>query len=51
MKNIKEKAYKEDEIIELLKEAGFKTIESFFEAFGFAKTRKETERINFIAIK
>ena len=45
-----EKAYEENEIIELLKEAGFKTIESF-QAFGFEKVKEETERINFIAIK
>lgn len=45
-----EKAYYEDEIIELLKEAGFKIIDSF-EAFGFEKVGQKTERINFIAIK
>lgn len=46
----REKAYMEHEIIDLLKEAGFKTIDSFA-AFGFDKTMEETERINFVAIK
>ncbi|WMM23681.1 methyltransferase domain-containing protein [Tissierella sp. MB52-C2] len=46
----REKAYEEDEIRELLKEAGFRIIDSF-EAFGFEKTKDETERINFVAIK
>lgn len=45
-----EKAYKVDEIIELLKRAGFKNIE-YFEGFTFQDPVKETERINFVVRK
>lgn len=45
-----EKAYKVDEIVDLLKEAGFEDIE-YFEAFGFEKPVEETERINFVVKK
>ncbi len=46
----KEKAYKLDEIIELLEKAGFRNID-YFQAFGFEKPIEKTERINFVAIK
>lgn len=46
----KEKAYKTEEIVELLKEAGFRDI-NYYEAFGFEKPVEKTERINFVAIK
>ncbi|MBU5256564.1 class I SAM-dependent DNA methyltransferase [Tissierella praeacuta] len=46
----REKAYELDEIIELLKKAGFTHIDCF-QAFGFEKPVEKTERINFVAIK
>lgn len=46
----KEKAYKIEEIVELLKEAGFRDI-NYYEAFGFEEPVEKTERINFVAIK
>lgn len=45
-----EKAYKNEEIIDLLKEAKFKDIYNFA-AFGFEKPVEKTERVNFVAIK
>lgn len=45
-----ERAYRIEEIIELLKEAGFKDIH-YYEAFAFEKPIDKTERINFVAIK
>ncbi|WP_313758965.1 methyltransferase domain-containing protein [Tissierella sp.] len=46
----REKAYELDEIIGLLKKAGFTYIDCF-QAFGFEKPVEKTERINFVAIK
>lgn len=43
-----ERAYKVDEIVDLLKKAGFKNIE-YFDAFTFNPIKKESERINFLA--
>lgn len=45
-----EKAYKTEEVVDLLKEAGFKTIE-YFDAFTFNSPVKNSERINFVASK
>ena len=45
-----EKAYKTDEVYQLLKEAGFKNID-YFNAFGFEESTEKSERINFVAIK
>lgn len=45
-----ERAYKIEEILDLLKEAGFKDI-NYYEAFSFEKPMDKTERINFVAIK
>ncbi len=46
----KEKAYTIEEIVETLKKANFKDIK-YYAAFGFEEPTKETERINFVAIK
>jgi len=45
-----EKAYKEDEIIDLLKKVGFRSVDSY-EAFTLEKCTDKTQRINFVAIK
>lgn len=45
-----EKAYKVEEIVQLLKKAGFKDIDCF-EAFSFQNPSDETERINFVVRK
>lgn len=46
----KEKAYKIEEILNQLEEAGFKDIK-YYGAFGFEQPTEKTERINFVAIK
>lgn len=46
----REKAYKTHEIIDLLKDIGFKKID-YYQAFSFNEPVEETERINFVAIK
>lgn len=46
----KERAYKTEEIINMLKEAGFSKID-YYSAFKFEKPNNKTERINFVAIK
>jgi len=46
----REKAYKTEEVVDLLKEAGFKDIR-YYGAFGFEDPKEKTERINFVAIK
>nr|WP_300005531.1 class I SAM-dependent methyltransferase [Tissierella sp.] len=46
----RERAYKDEEILEALKQAGFKTRE-LYECFSFYKPSYESERINFVAIK
>ena len=46
----KERAYKLDEIVELLKKAGFRDVD-YFQAFQFERPVEKTERINFVAIK
>ena len=46
----REKAYRTEEIIELLKEVGFKNIDCF-EAFTFEEPTDKSERINFVATK
>lgn len=45
-----ERAYEVDEIVNLLKDIGFKEID-FYKCFTFDKIDAETERINFVAIK
>ncbi len=45
-----EKAYTVDEIVELLNNAGFKTVD-YYEAFTTEKINPLTERINFVACK
>lgn len=46
----REKAYKTEEVVDLLKQAGFKNID-YFDAFGFEDPKEISERINFVAIK
>lgn len=45
-----EKAYKVEEIEELLYKVGFSKVD-YYKGFSFEKVDKETERINFVAIK
>lgn len=45
-----EKAYKRQEILELLEKTGFKKVDSY-EAFSFNSVEATSERINFVAIK
>lgn len=46
----KERAYKLDEIIELLQQSGFRDV-NYFQAFTLEKPVETTERINFVAKK
>ena len=46
----REKAYKTEEIVHMLKEAGFSKID-YYSAFTFDRPDEKTERINFVAIK
>lgn len=45
-----EKAYKEEEIIHLLKNVGFSKVD-IFEGFTFDDVHEKSERINFVAVK
>lgn len=45
-----EKAYKTDDIIQMLKNVGFSKVDSF-EGFTLEEAREKSERINFVAIK
>lgn len=46
----RERAYQTEEILSLLKEAGFTKVD-YFEGFSFDEVVEKTERINFIAFK
>lgn len=46
----RERAYKTEEIVDLLKEVGFSRVD-YYSAFSFDKPNEKTERINFVAIK
>ncbi len=45
-----EKAYKVQTIVDLLKKAGFKKID-YYEGFSFREPVKDTQRINFVAVR
>ena len=45
-----ERAYKVSEILEILKEVGFKDVD-IYDGFSFDPVKDDTERINFVAIK
>lgn len=46
----RERAYKTEEIMDILKEVGFSRID-YYSAFSFDEPHEKTERINFVAIK